>query len=62
MSKTKTVVDLTCSKCSKRGEGTYDLPVRCYNCGFGRYSKTHETRADRCPQCGTKNLKSVVRP
>lgn len=53
--------DLTCSQCQKDGRGTYELPVRCSNCGtsgVGAYSKSHESYSpEKCPDCECTTLR-----
>jgi DnaJ-class molecular chaperone len=53
------VFDLTCSICTARGVGTYEVPVVCLNCavrGRAVYSRGHEAMQDKCPVCGTTRL------
>lgn len=56
------MIDLMCSKRNESGEGTYELPVGCMNCGLqavGKFSRGHEAyHSVECPDCGCRTLSS----
>ncbi len=53
-------IDLTCKTEACRNKGTYELRVKCINCGNagrGVFSKTHEAIGRHlCPRCETGNM------
>lgn len=58
-------VDATCLKCSKcKGNGSYSMVGRCYNCRTEpivvTYSVTHEAQPVKCPVCGVSRSVHVT--
>lgn len=62
------VIDLTCGFHPNRRcdlLGTYDVPVRCSNCGAhgrGVFTRQHEATLSRCPDCETNHMRPVLIP
>ena len=57
-------IDLTCGHPNCGFKGTYELPVRCDNCGLvgiGVYTRGHTATCDRCPNCDTRSMRPSAR-